>query len=101
MAIASDSASQQWRSVSPEPQQLTLAPCAATASARPRSAAKMLPRFDPGVMETYLDDMREMKLRVYELFRQHPDLLPNVEEGLSKGGVRRMYKSAGYRKPAR
>ncbi len=38
-----------------------------------------------GVLETYLDDMKGMKAQVYDLFRQHPDLLPNVEEGLSKG----------------
>ncbi|KXZ46313.1 hypothetical protein GPECTOR_45g183 [Gonium pectorale] len=78
------------------PQQLEMAPCAAaTAPARARSAAKMLPRFDPGVMETYLDDMREMKARVHELFRQNPDLLPNVEEGLSKGASRRVAGSRG------
>ncbi|GLC47166.1 hypothetical protein PLESTB_001388100 [Pleodorina starrii] len=103
MAAASEAVAQQWRSVGPESQQLTLAPCAATAQARPRSAAKMLPRFDPGVMETYLDDMREMKARVHEVFRQHPDLLPSVEEGLSKEEhrslVRRSLKvllQAGY-----
>lgn len=40
-----------------------------------------------GVLETYLDDMKDMKAQVYDLFRQHPDLLPNVEEGLSKGAL--------------
>ncbi|PNG99912.1 hypothetical protein TSOC_014317, partial [Tetrabaena socialis] len=65
------------------PDTLSMAPCAATAP-RPRSATKSLPRFDPGILETYLDDMRDMKMKVHELFRQHPDLLPNVEEGLSK-----------------
>ncbi|GIL60959.1 hypothetical protein Vafri_15757 [Volvox africanus] len=104
MAAAPLPPSQEWRSIGPEPQQqLTLAPCAATPPNRARSATKMLPRFDPGVMETYLDDMREMKIRVHELFRQHPDLLPNVEEGLSKEEhrslVRRSLKvllQAGY-----
>ncbi|GIL69204.1 hypothetical protein Vretimale_12660 [Volvox reticuliferus] len=103
MAAASLPPAQGWRR-GPEPQQqLTLSPCASTAPRRARSATKMLPRFDPGVMETYLDDMREMKIRVHELFRQHPDLLPNVEEGLSKEEhrslVRRSLKvilQAGY-----
>lgn len=87
IAVASSWAmAQEWRSYAPEPlQQISLSSCAATAPARARSAAKMLPRFDPGVMETYLDDMREMRIRVHELFRQHPELLPNIEEGLSKG----------------
>lgn len=49
---------------------------------------KQLPRFDAGVMETYLDDMRDMKAKVYQMFREHPELLPNVEEGLSKGETR-------------
>lgn len=56
----------------------------ATTGSSGRSAVKSLPRFDPGVLETYLDDMKDMKAQVYDLFRQHPDLLPNVEEGLSK-----------------
>ncbi|PNW83293.1 hypothetical protein CHLRE_05g232002v5 [Chlamydomonas reinhardtii] len=64
---------------------------------------KQLPRFDAGVMETYLDDMRDMKAKVYQMFREHPELLPNVEEGLSKEEhrelVRRSLKvilQAGY-----
>ncbi|GFR51630.1 hypothetical protein Agub_g14059 [Astrephomene gubernaculifera] len=75
--------------------QLSMAPCAAaTSSTRPRSATKSLPRFDPGVMETYLDDMRDMRARVNELFRQHPELLPNVEEGLSKEEHRDLVRRA-------
>ncbi|KAK9811518.1 hypothetical protein WJX72_005162 [[Myrmecia] bisecta] len=35
-------------------------------------------------MEHYLDDLRSLKLEVYELFRQHPDLLPPVLEALTK-----------------
>lgn len=36
-------------------------------------------------METYIDDQREMKHMLYDLFKGHPDLLTPVEEGLSKG----------------
>ena len=66
----------------PLPPQLVLMPT----SGADRSAVKSLPRFDPYVMETYLDDQRDMKAKVHDLFRQHPELLPAVEEGLSKGG---------------
>lgn len=48
-------------------------------------AVRSLPRFDVGVMEAYLDDLRSMKLEVYELLRQHPELLPPVLEGMTKG----------------
>ncbi len=48
-------------------------------------AGRSLPRFDVGVMEAYLDDLRGMKLDVYELLRQHPELLPPVLEGMTKG----------------
>jgi hypothetical protein len=34
-------------------------------------------------METYLDDLREMKRQVYDLFKFKPELLPGPE--LSKG----------------
>ena len=50
-------------------------------------AARTLPRFDVGAMEAYLDDLRGMKLEVYELLRQHPELLPPVLEGMTKGAV--------------
>ncbi|KAG2487507.1 hypothetical protein HYH03_013925 [Edaphochlamys debaryana] len=59
---------------------LSMEPCAGQG----RSAVKSLPRFDPGVLESYLDDMRDMKAKVYDLFGQHPELLPTVEESLSK-----------------
>lgn len=48
-------------------------------------AVRSLPRFDVGVMEAYLDDLRSMKLEVYELLRQHPELLPATLEGMTKG----------------
>ena len=48
-------------------------------------AGRSLPRFDVGVMEAYLDDLRGMKLDVYELLRQRPELLPPVLEGMTKG----------------
>ena len=57
---------------------LQMLPTAAT-------AGRSLPRFDVGVMEAYLDDLRGMKLDVYELLRQHPELLPPVLEGMTKG----------------
>lgn len=47
------------------------------------SAVRSLPRFDPYIMETYLDDLREMKRQVYDLFKFKPELLPGPE--LSKG----------------
>jgi len=49
------------------------------------AAVKGLPRFDPYVMETYLDDLRDLKRQVYDLFKFKPELLPAVEEGMSKG----------------
>ena len=48
-------------------------------------AVRSLPRFDVGVLEAYLDDLRSMKLEVYELLRQHPELLPPTLEGMTKG----------------
>lgn len=55
---------------------LSAAPCSAT-------AVRSLPRFDPYILETYLDDLREMKRQVYELFKYRPELLPGPE--MSKG----------------
>lgn len=63
----------------PAPPQLAMAPCSSNGSVR------SLPRFDPYVMEVFMDDQRELKKKVYDLFKLHPDLLPPVEEGLSKG----------------
>jgi hypothetical protein len=37
-------------------------------------------------MEHFLDNLLPFKAEVYELFRQHPELLVAEEEGLSKGG---------------
>lgn len=47
------------------------------------TAVRSLPRFDPYILETYLDDLREMKRQVYDLFKFKPELLPGPE--LSKG----------------
>ena len=62
-----------------EPAQLDASPCAGA------SAVRSLPRFDPYIMETYLDDLRELKRQVYDLFKYKPELLPAVEEGMTKG----------------
>lgn len=57
---------------------------AAGLSAVPCSGAvRSLPRFDPYILETYLDDLREMKRQVYDLFKFKPELLPGPE--MSKG----------------
>lgn len=45
-----------------------------------------LPRFDITVMESYLDELSSVKEDVYETFRHRPNLLPAVQEGLTKGG---------------
>ena len=47
------------------------------------TAVRSLPKFDPYILETYLDDLREMKRQVYDLFKFKPELLPGPE--LSKG----------------
>ena len=56
--------------------QLEAAPCAVNRS---------LPRFDATFMEHYLETDRGLKEEVYDLFRQHPELLYAVEEGMTKG----------------
>ena len=56
--------------------QLKAAPCAVNRS---------LPRFDATFMEHYLDTDRGLKEEVYDLFKQHPELLYAVEEGMTKG----------------
>lgn len=48
-------------------------------------AVKTLPKFDSYVLETYLDDLRELKMMVYDVFRHQPELLANVWEGVTKG----------------
>ena len=40
--------------------------------------------FDPYVMEMYIDDNRDLKKQVFDIFKAKPELLPVVEEGLSK-----------------
>lgn len=56
--------------------QLSMSPCAAP--------TRTLPRFDPYILETYLDDLRDIKKKAYDIFKYRPDLLPAVEEGMSK-----------------
>jgi acyl-CoA oxidase len=43
-----------------------------------------LPRFSAYVMECYLDDLRDMKKQVYGSLQGRADLLPAVEEGMTK-----------------
>ncbi|GAX78643.1 hypothetical protein CEUSTIGMA_g6081.t1 [Chlamydomonas eustigma] len=49
-----------------------------------QNSIRSLPTFDSHVLETYLDDQRELKNKVYSMFRGRPDLLPETVEGLSK-----------------
>lgn len=71
------------------PSSLLHAAQAQLARAPASAAVKGLPRFDPYIMETYLDDLRDLKRTVYDLFKFRPELLPAVEEGMSKGAQRR------------
>ncbi|KAL3157409.1 hypothetical protein ABBQ32_011884 [Trebouxia sp. C0010 RCD-2024] len=57
------------------PQSVEAAPCAVNRS---------LPRFDATFMEHYLETDRGLKEEVYDLFKQHPELLYAVEEGMTK-----------------
>lgn len=50
-------------------------------------ATRTLPKFDSYVLETYLDDLRELKMVVYDVFRNQPELLANVWEGVTKGEI--------------
>lgn len=56
--------------------QLEAVPCAVNRS---------LPRFDATFMEHYLETDRGLKEEVYDLFKQHPELLYAVQEGMTKG----------------
>ena len=47
---------------------------------------RQLPRFDPTVLEHFLDELRPFRQEIYQLFKAHPELLVAEEEGLSKGG---------------
>ena len=49
------------------------------------SSVRVLPRFDSHTMERFIDDLCDFKHSVYEEFREHPELLPPVIEGLTKG----------------
>jgi acyl-CoA oxidase len=75
---------------------VSMAPCSS-------AVRRTLPRFDSNVLANYLDDLRSMKNEVYELFRQHPELLPAIGEGMSKEEHRelcrkhlRLVLEAGY-----
>lgn len=59
-----------------------------------KGAVKSLPQFDRYIMETYLDDLRELKMKIYDLFKQRPDLLPATEEELSKEEHRELVRSS-------
>lgn len=49
------------------------------------SSGWSLPRFDVGVMESFLDEYKDLKAEVYGKLQQHPDLLLPTLEGLTKG----------------
>lgn len=51
----------------------------------PCAVSRSLPRFDATFMEHYLETDRGLKEEVYDLFKQHPELLYAVEEGMTKG----------------
>jgi hypothetical protein len=70
-------------------------PCAAV-------ARKSLPRFDPHTMEAFIDDMRDLKRQIYDVFKFNPDLLPPAVEALSKGAFSLMSPAvARARRPRR
>lgn len=60
-----------------QPAGLQAQPCAA--------AIRTLPHFNPQIMEAYLDDMRDLKRKIYDVFLVNPELLPPTTEGMSKG----------------
>jgi hypothetical protein len=70
-------------------------PCSTTANGMANSrlspsstsatAHRQLPRFDATIMEHYLCDLPSLRDEVYELFKNHPELLVPCEEGLTKG----------------
>lgn len=62
---------------SPHASSITRVPCA--------GGVKGLPSFDPSMLETYLDDQRDLKKHVYDVFKYQPELLPRVGEALTKG----------------
>lgn len=57
-------------------------PTAAGISMRSTRATD-LNEFNSHTMEVFLDDLRDMKSAVYEVFKQHPELLLPVTEGLT------------------
>ncbi|KDD72461.1 hypothetical protein H632_c3313p0, partial [Helicosporidium sp. ATCC 50920] len=67
--------------VSAPPSGITASPCAAASAPPP---GRHLPRFDVTVMDRYLDPMHAQRGEVYDVLRQHPDLLVPCPEALSK-----------------
>ena len=59
----------------------------------PCSSVRVLPRFDSHTMERFIDDLCDFKHSVYEEFREHPELLPPVLEGLTKGETHLPHKT--------
>lgn len=56
-------------------------------------AHRQLPRFDVTIMEHFLCDNPSLRDDCYELFRQHPELLPPDVERLSKEQHRELVRS--------
>lgn len=59
--------------------------CTGQLEAAPCAVNRSLPRFDATFMEHYLETDRGLKEEVYDLFKQRPELLYAVEEGMTKG----------------
>lgn len=68
-----------------------------TRQATAATAVRTLPKFDPYIMETYLDDLRELKRQVHDLFKYKPELLPGPE--LSKGAAPHHHRHSPTRLP--
>ena len=81
--------------------QLAASPCSAAPRPAPHRAAshRALPRFDTTLMTHYLCDAPALRDEVYELFRQHPELLVAEEEGLTKGEPTACPPAARRRRP--
>ena len=85
--------------------QLSAAPCSAMQHSitTTGTALRQLPRFDSTLMEHYLCDTPTLRDEVYQIFKDHPDLLVPCEEGLRKEEHRELVRrslraiiTAGY-----
>lgn len=56
-------------------------------------AHRQLPRFDSVLMEHYLCDLTGLRDDVYGLFKKHPELLIDEEEGMTKAEHRELVRS--------